>query len=97
MTKEKGKNKSNSDLLHKKHIEAEKKRKKALMHSIKKNRKGSSKKKPLDVIMPIYIKDDEIKELSKNLVKEYKSILDKKKFLYNNTISVDQFLKRREN
>ena len=47
--------------------------------------------------MPIYIKYDEIKELSKNLVKEYKSILDKKKFLYNNTISVDQFLKRREN
>ncbi len=97
MTKEKGKNKSNSDLLHKKHIEAEKKRKKALMNSIKKNRKGISKKKPLDVIMPIYIKYDEIKELSKNLVKEYKSILDKKKFLYNNTISVDQFLKRREN
>tara|TARA_Y100000389_G_C17106379_1_gene338479 strand:- start:101 stop:382 length:282 start_codon:yes stop_codon:yes gene_type:complete len=93
MTKEKGKNKSNSDLLHKKHIKAEKKRKKALMDSIKKNRK----KKPLDVVMPIYIKYDEIKELSKNLVKEYKSILDKKKFLYNNTISVDQFLKRREN
>jgi hypothetical protein len=30
MTKEKGKNKSNSDLLHKKHIEAEKKKKKGI-------------------------------------------------------------------
>ena len=44
MTKEKGKNKSNSDLLHKKHIEAEKKRKKALMHSIKKIEKEVQRK-----------------------------------------------------
>lgn len=93
MTKEKRKNNPQADLLHQKQKIAEKKRKRRMATIISKNR---NRKTP-DVILPLYIKYEDIKELTKNLVNEYKNILDKKKWLNNNTISSDEFLKRKNN
>lgn len=92
MRKVKIKNNPHADLLHQKHIDAEIKRKKKLKKLIQETRN----KKPIEAILPIYSIDTNFKELSRNLILEYKLILERKQWQKDNTISGEYFLSRKK-
>lgn len=82
----------NADLLHQKQLKAEKKRKKKLRKIIQDTRQ---KNKVKNVFVSGYPEGTDFKELSRNLVFEFKKILERKKWIKENTISAEYFLSRK--
>ena len=92
MRRAKRKNNPQGDLLYIKHIEAEKNRIKRLKKIIQDTRQ---KNKVKNVFVSGYPEGTDFKELSRNLVFEFKKILERKKWIKENTISGDYFLSRK--
>lgn len=80
-----------ADLLHKKQKEAEKKRNKKLKNIVQK----TMNKSKVDILH--YPEGTDFKELARNLVFELKQIMERKKWIQDNTISGEKFLSRKNN
>jgi len=93
MRRAKTKNNPHGDLLYIKHIKAEKKRIKRLEKTIHDTRQ---KNKVKNVFVSVYPEGTDFKELSRNLVSEFKEMLERKKWIKENTISGEYFLSRKK-